>query len=79
MDTFQVIVYISIPFVLATVWAVLDAAQKEFGSFARKAAWMLVGAIPFFGFFIYLIFGFRRGKKPGRPETLTPDKRDKYL
>lgn len=70
IDTFQVLVYISIPFVLATVWAILDAAQKEFGSFAHKAAWMLVGAIPFCGFIIYLIFGFRRGKKPGHPETL---------
>jgi hypothetical protein len=69
LDTFKVIVYIAVPFVLATVWAVLDAAQKDFGSLAHKAAWMLIGAIPFFGFIIYLIFGFRRGKKPGIPET----------
>jgi hypothetical protein len=68
LETFKVIVYLSVPFVLATFWAVLDAAQKDFGSLAHKAAWMLVGAVPFFGVFIYLIFGFRRGKKPGSPE-----------
>ncbi|MFH0727019.1 MAG: PLDc N-terminal domain-containing protein [Pseudomonadota bacterium] len=64
LETFRVVVYISVPFVLATFWAVLDASQKEFGSLAHKAAWMLVGAIPFFGFIIYLIFGFKKGKKP---------------
>jgi len=70
LDTFRVIVYLSVPFILATFWAVLDAAQKEFDSFGHKAAWMLVGAIPFFGFILYLIFGFKKGKKQGPPETL---------
>jgi hypothetical protein len=68
-DTLKVIVFISFPFVLATFWAVLDASQKDFGSLPHKAAWMLIGAIPFFGFIIYLIFGFKRGKKPAEPQT----------
>jgi len=69
LDTFKVIIYLSVPFILATFWAVLDAARKDFGSLAHKAAWMLVGAVPFFGFIIYLIFGFRRGKNPCCPEN----------
>lgn len=64
VNTLMVVVCISIPFVLATFWAVLDAAQKEFGSFGHKAAWMLVGAVPFIGFIIYLLFGFKKGKRP---------------
>lgn len=66
LNTLQVVVCISIPFVLATFWAVLDAAQKDFGSLAHKSAWMLVGAVPFIGFIIYLIFGFKKGKKPSQ-------------
>ena len=53
-----------VPFFLGTVWAVVDAAQKEFGTLGRKVAWVVVAGIPFVGFIIYLLFGFRRGKKP---------------
>jgi hypothetical protein len=34
-----------IPFLIATIWAIVDVAQ------------------PFVGFIVYLIFGFRKGKK----------------
>lgn len=57
---------ICIPFFLATVWAVVDAAQREFGSLGAKVAWMAVAAIPFVGFIIYFAAGLRRGKKPGQ-------------
>jgi len=53
-----------VPFFLGTVWAVVDAAQKEFGTLGRKVAWVVVAGIPFVGFIVYLLFGFRRGKKP---------------
>ena len=53
-----------IPFFLLTVWSVIDAAQKEFGSLKTKVLWMIIAAIPFIGFIVYLIFGFRKGKKP---------------
>jgi uncharacterized membrane protein YhaH (DUF805 family) len=66
LHTLKVIVVLSIPFILATFWAVLNAAQKDFDSFGQKAAWMLVAAIPFVGFIIYLLFGLRRGKGPDR-------------
>jgi hypothetical protein len=63
--TIKIVLGLSVPFLLATLWAVINAAQKEFGSFREKVLWMMVAAIPFIGFAIYLIFGFRKGKKMG--------------
>ena len=63
--TIKIVLGISVPFLLATLWAVIHAAQKEFGSLREKVLWMMVAAVPFIGFVIYLIFGFRRGKKMG--------------
>ena len=62
-QTIKMVLGLSVPFLLATLWAVIHAAQKEFGSLREKVLWMMVAAIPFIGFIIYLIFGFRRGKK----------------
>jgi hypothetical protein len=64
LKTAGTIVIISIPFFIFTIWAVVDALQKEFGTMGKKALWGLVAAIPFIGAFVYLIFGFRKGKKP---------------
>ena len=63
--TIKMVLGLSVPFLLATLWAVIHAAQKEFGSLREKVLWMMVAAIPFIGFIIYLIFGFRKGKKMG--------------
>jgi hypothetical protein len=64
-QTIKMVLGLSVPFLLATLWAVIHAAQKEFGSLREKVLWMMVAAIPFIGFIIYLIFGFRKGKKRG--------------
>lgn len=48
---------------LLTAWAIVNVAQKDFGSIGEKAFWWLIASIPFVGFLIYLIFGFRKGKK----------------
>ena len=61
--TIKIVLGLSVPFLLATLWAVIHAAQKEFGSLREKVLWMMVAAIPFIGFIIYLVFGFRKGKK----------------
>jgi hypothetical protein len=66
--TIKVVLDLSVPFLLATLWAVIHAAQKEFGSLREKVLWMVVAAIPFIGFIIYLIFGFRKREKIGRDE-----------
>ncbi|MFO7965124.1 MAG: PLDc N-terminal domain-containing protein [Desulfobacterales bacterium] len=57
------IIILCIPFFIGTVWGIVDAAQKDFGSIGKKALWTLVAAIPFIGFLIYLAFGFRKGRK----------------
>jgi hypothetical protein len=64
-QTIKMVLGLSVPFLLATLWAVIHASQKEFGSLREKVLWMMVAAIPFIGFIIYLIFGFRKGKKMG--------------
>lgn len=61
--TIKIVLGISVPFLLATLWAVIHAAQKEFGSLREKVLWMMIAAIPFIGFILYLIFGCRKGKK----------------
>ena len=54
-----------VPFFLGTLWAVVDAAQRDFGTMGKKAMWLIIASIPFIGFIIYLIFGFYKGKKTG--------------
>ena len=63
IKTAVTIVIISIPFFMATIWAIVDVGQKDFGSIGKKALWGIVASIPFIGFIVYLIFGFRKGIK----------------
>ena len=48
---------------LLTAWAVVNVAKKDFGSKVKKAFWWVIASVPYVGFLIYLIFGFRKGKK----------------
>ncbi len=52
-----------VPFLIGTIWAVVDVAQRDFGSPGAKAAWWVIASIPFVGFLAYLLFGRRKGKK----------------
>ena len=61
--TLKVIVAISVPFFILTVWAIVNVLQKDFGSVGQKALWGIIAAIPFVGALIYLVFGFRKGKR----------------
>jgi hypothetical protein len=70
LHTLKVILLLSIPFFMGTVWAMVNAAQKEFSTVAVKITWILIAGIPFIGFIIYLIFGFRKGKRPGVENTV---------
>ena len=62
----QLVIFLGlcVPFFLGTVWAIVDVAQKDFATIGRKALWWVIASIPFIGFIVYLIFGFRKGKKP---------------
>ena len=56
-----------VPFFIATIWAIVDVAQKDFGTVGQKALWWVVASVPFVGFIIYLILGFRKGRKSQTP------------
>ena len=66
MDTATVIFWIkiSVVFYLLTVLAIIDIVRKDFGTVGKKALWGIIAMIPYIGWLIYLIFGFRKGKKP---------------
>lgn len=42
----------------------MDIAKKDFGAITTKAIWGFTALIPFIGCVIYLIFGYKKGKKP---------------
>ena len=66
MDIATVIVWIkiSVVFYLLTILSIVDIVRKDFGTIGKKALWGIIAMIPFVGWLIYLIFGFRKGKKP---------------
>ena len=63
LHTIKVVLELCVPFFLMTFWAVLHASSKNFGTLQAKALWMMTAAIPFVGFIIYLIFGFRKASR----------------
>ena len=62
--TVTVWIKISVFFYLLTVLAIVDIIRKDFGTIGKKALWGLIAVVPFIGWLVYLIFGFRKGKKP---------------
>ncbi len=66
METVIVWIKIGFVFLLLTLLAIIDVTRKDFGTIQKKAIWGLVAVVPFIGWLIYLVFGFRKGKKPGR-------------
>jgi len=66
LDTATAIFWIkiSVVFYLLTILAIVDIVRKDFGTIGKKALWGIIAMIPFIGWLIYLIFGFRKGKKP---------------
>jgi len=66
LDIATVIVWIkiSVVFYLLTILSIVDIMRKDFGTIGKKAFWGIIAMIPFVGWLIYLIFGFRKGKKP---------------
>ena len=64
LKTLTIFLGLCVPFFLMTIWAIVDAAQKDFGTAGKKALWWLIASIPFVGFIPYFLFGFRKGKKP---------------
>jgi SNF family Na+-dependent transporter len=48
---------------LLTMLALIDILKKDFGSTRTKVVWHFVALIPLIGWLIYLIFGFKKGRK----------------
>ena len=65
LKTLAIFLALCIPFFLLTIWALVDLAQRDFGSVGKKAIWWLIVSIPFLGFIPYFLIGMRMGKKPG--------------
>lgn len=63
MSTVTVFIYIGLFFFCLTSLAIIDVATKDFGSLKAKVIWGCVAFIPFIGWLIYLVFGFRKGKR----------------
>lgn len=67
IKTALIFIGMTVPFFLLTIWMLVDISLKKFPSSAEKAIWWLVALIPFTGWMIYLMFGFRRGKRGENP------------
>ena len=62
----QTIIYILVIFSISlglTMLALIDIILKDFGSSKNKIIWHLIAIIPIIGWLIYLIFGFKKGKR----------------
>ena len=65
MSTVMFVVLTGVVFFLFTCVALLDIARKDFGSIQMKALWaFIVALVPFIGMLVYILFGFRKGKRP---------------
>ena len=64
METVIAWIKIGFVFLILTLLAIIDVTRKDFGTIQKKAIWGLVAVVPFIGWLIYLVFGFKKGKKP---------------
>lgn len=71
MDLHTVMVWAAIGLIcfILTNAAFIDLALKDFGSTGKKAAWGIVALVPFIGFFVYFIFGARKGTRKTQVEA----------
>lgn len=65
MSEAAVIIGTGVVFFLATCWAIIDIARKDFGGIEKKAMWGIITLIPFIGPVVYFSIGIRKGKKSG--------------
>jgi hypothetical protein len=64
LSTTKFVITAAIFFLILTWLAIFDIVRKDFGTIGKKALWGFIAFIPFIGWLIYLLFGFRKGKKP---------------
>lgn len=62
----QLILYILLIFGISlclTMLALVDIIKKDFGSPRIKLLWHFIALIPLIGWLVYLVFGYRKGRK----------------
>jgi len=62
----QTILYILLIFAVSfglTMLALIDIILKDFGTLKAKIIWHFIAIIPIIGWLIYLVFGYKKGKK----------------
>jgi hypothetical protein len=64
LHTIAVWAGIGFVFLTLTMLAIMDVLRKEFGSAKVKAVWGFIALIPFVGWLVYLVLGFRKGALP---------------
>lgn len=57
-----ILLVFSISFVL-TMLALRDIILKDFGSVKAKIIWHFIALVPLIGWLIYLVFGFKKGRR----------------
>ncbi|MFH1156095.1 MAG: PLDc N-terminal domain-containing protein [Pseudomonadota bacterium] len=63
MSTFALVAGTAVLFWGLTMLAIIDIILKDFGSITTKAMWGFISMIPFVGWLIYLVFGYRKGTR----------------
>jgi len=63
LQTVKTVFLIVAPFFVLTMIAVIHASQREYATLRQKVVWMLVAAIPFFGFVVYFLIGRRKARR----------------
>lgn len=61
--TYIIIIATGIILWLLTTLALIDIILKDFGSLKNKVIWFIIAFVPGIGWIIYLIFGFKKGKR----------------
>ena len=70
MQLFLIISAIGAIFCIFTTLAVVDVILKDFNSLKSKVVWGIIAMIPFLGWVIYLVFGFKKGKRKVQSKSL---------
>ncbi len=67
MDTFIMVAGVAAFFWGLTMLAIVDIILKDFGSIQKKALWGFIALIPFVGWLIYLLVGYKKGTRKNKP------------
>ncbi len=57
-----VLVVFSVSFLL-TMLALKDIILKDFGSTRAKIIWHFIAIVPLIGWLVYLVFGYKKGRR----------------